>query len=35
LFDGPLTQEPKVMHERFGRGSSNLEGVGGDKKAIN
>ena len=34
LFDGPLTQGTKVMHERFGRGEVvNLEGVGGDKKA--
>jgi DNA helicase-2/ATP-dependent DNA helicase PcrA len=34
LFDGPLTQGTKVMHERFGRGEVvTLEGVGGDKKA--
>ena len=34
LFDGPLTQGTKVMHERFGKGEIvNLEGVGGDKKA--
>ena len=34
LFDGPLQQGTKVMHERFGRGEVvNLEGVGGDKKA--
>ncbi len=34
LFDGPLAQGTKVMHERFGRGEVvNLEGVGGDKKA--
>ena len=34
LFDGPLSQGTKVMHERFGRGEVvNLEGVGGDKKA--